>query len=338
MGGGKGGGSAPTETKVTNSSLPEYAQPYYERLMARGEAQSNVPYQPYSGPRLAADPSDILSYYGGVRALNQQGSPLSDMAGQYAAGYTGMAGQAGQYTPGQITASYTPSQWNTQIAQQYMSPYESQVSQVMRDRAILDFQRGQNERNEAAIRSGAFGGYRQGVTDYLAQEGLQRHLSEIDAGNLQASYDRAGQLFNADRADALSGAKFGADVQSQNEAFRQYAANLGLDAARTGLQGSQIMGGLGEVNQNLALQRMQELMRSGAMQEGDIQSQYDIGHQDFVNQRDYPRQQLSFLSGLLHGVPVSPQSEISTYENPNLISQLLGLGVGSAGLYRAFTG
>ena len=31
MGGRSGGSSAPTETKVVNTDLPEYVQPYFER-------------------------------------------------------------------------------------------------------------------------------------------------------------------------------------------------------------------------------------------------------------------------------------------------------------------
>ena len=56
MGKGSGGGGvAPTPTKstVTQTSLPEYAEPYYKSLMERGEAESETPYQAYGGPRIA---------------------------------------------------------------------------------------------------------------------------------------------------------------------------------------------------------------------------------------------------------------------------------------------
>ena len=49
MGGRSGGSSsAPTETRVTQTDLPEYVQPYFERLLKRGEAESNQPYTQYS--------------------------------------------------------------------------------------------------------------------------------------------------------------------------------------------------------------------------------------------------------------------------------------------------
>ena len=49
---GGGGSSAPTETTVTQTDLPEYVQPYFERLLKRGEAESNQPYSTYGGESL----------------------------------------------------------------------------------------------------------------------------------------------------------------------------------------------------------------------------------------------------------------------------------------------
>ena len=34
-----GGSSAPTEQKVYSTDLPEYVEPYYKRLLHRGEAE-----------------------------------------------------------------------------------------------------------------------------------------------------------------------------------------------------------------------------------------------------------------------------------------------------------
>ena len=35
-----GGSSAPTETTVTQTDLPAYVEPYFKRLLQRGEAES----------------------------------------------------------------------------------------------------------------------------------------------------------------------------------------------------------------------------------------------------------------------------------------------------------
>ena len=61
----KGGGSSgPTETTVTQTDLPEYVQPYFERLLQRAEADSVQGYQPYGGQRLAYfSPDELTSLY-----------------------------------------------------------------------------------------------------------------------------------------------------------------------------------------------------------------------------------------------------------------------------------
>ena len=49
----KGGGSqGPTETTVTNTSLPEFAEPFYRDLLARVGYESAVPYETYPGKRV----------------------------------------------------------------------------------------------------------------------------------------------------------------------------------------------------------------------------------------------------------------------------------------------
>ena len=51
--GGGGGQAAPTDQTVTQTNLPAYAQPYFERLMRRAEAESLQPTETYGGQRLA---------------------------------------------------------------------------------------------------------------------------------------------------------------------------------------------------------------------------------------------------------------------------------------------
>ncbi len=46
-----GGGN--TTSTVYQSSLPQYARPYYESMMDRTLSESERPYQPYEGQRLA---------------------------------------------------------------------------------------------------------------------------------------------------------------------------------------------------------------------------------------------------------------------------------------------
>jgi hypothetical protein len=88
-----GKGSAPTQQNITQTNIPEYARPYFERLMDRGEALSLSEYQPFEGQRLAtAGMGDIESAFGAVRDI--AGSGISGLP--QAMGVTGSNMMAGQ--------------------------------------------------------------------------------------------------------------------------------------------------------------------------------------------------------------------------------------------------
>ena len=121
MGGRSGGSSGPTETTVTNTDLPEYVQPYFERILQRGEAESNQPYTPYEGDRLAYFSPDEMAAQGMTRGYAQSGTPYeyqlasqraSQLGGpygsQYQAGMVGPGYQASQQLPGYDAQTYQP--------------------------------------------------------------------------------------------------------------------------------------------------------------------------------------------------------------------------------------
>jgi len=96
MGGRSSGSAAPTETTVTQTDLPEYVQPYFERLLQRGEAESNQPYTPYEGQRLAYFSPDEMAAQGMTRGYAQSGTPqeyqlasqrAAMLGGPYGSGY-----------------------------------------------------------------------------------------------------------------------------------------------------------------------------------------------------------------------------------------------------------
>ena len=56
------------------------------------------------------------------------------------------------------------------------------------------------------------------------------------------------------------------------------------------------------------------------------QAGLDIAYEDFVRQRDYPREQLQFYSSLLRGIPVQPSTETTKFQQYNPIKDALGTG------------
>ena len=91
-------------------------------------------------------------------------------------------------------------QFSTDESNRYMSPYMQNVVDVQKQQAQLDFDRGQAGRDASAVQAGAFGGSRQAVGNYLAQEGLSREMGNIQATGQQQAFEQAQQQFERDRS------------------------------------------------------------------------------------------------------------------------------------------
>jgi len=92
-----GGSSAPTEQRVISTDLPEYVEPYFKRILRRGEAESLQPRQQFGAERLAYFSPDELTAQAMTRGYSQAGSPqelqqatqtVQGMPTGYSSGYT----------------------------------------------------------------------------------------------------------------------------------------------------------------------------------------------------------------------------------------------------------
>lgn len=195
----------------------------------------------------------------------------------------------------------------------YMNPYVDNVLDVQKQRANQNFQEQQAGRDASAVAAGAFGGDRRFVTDSLAQRDSNQQLQAIEAEGLSSAFDRATGLFQ------------------QDEENRRLGKALGLDAAVA-------QGGLAQQGQDMKLGLAEALSGVGSKTQQRQQAGLDLAYQDFVNQRDYPAQQLQLYSQLLSGTPITPTSTTTTQEPaPDFLSQLAGLAVGGAGLWDLFS-
>lgn len=321
--GGSGGGGAPTQSTTNTSNLPEYARPYFERMMGRAEEESNQTYPTYGGQRIAGFTPDTQTGFQITRDVAARGMPEMDRA----AAMSGMAGMAGLGATGYRSNAIQQQAFGQDQAQQYMSPYMNEVIERQKAAAVREFDEGRPSRETQAIRSGAFGGYRSAVQEGVAQRGLQNRLSDIEGTGRQQAFQNAQSQFERDRAASMS-------AQGMTEQQRLAAAQYGLAGAGLGLQAAGTMGQLGSQRQGLALQQAQALQGQGTAQQNLTQRELDTAYQDFINQRDFNKQQIAFMSNILRGVPVQPNVVQSTYANPNPLSQYAGLGIAGLGLMR----
>ena len=319
MGGGDPAPSQPSATTqtVNQTSIPEYAKPYVENMLGKTEALGNQPYQAYGEERQAGfTPEQQTAFQNayGMQTSAQTGA-ASDMASQ-----AGLGALSTQYNPSQFNGG----QFDQQAAQQYMSPYMQSVVDVQQQEAGRQADIATTGRNAAAVGSGAFGGSRQAITDAEAQRNLATQQGSIQATGLQNAYSQAQNQYNSDQSRGLQAAQLG-------EQSKQYGAGLEMQGLQTGLQAANQLGQLGqnEYTQNLGINQLQQA--TGATEQAQQQAALTQQYNDFMAQKQYPYQQLSYMSDMLRGLPMS-QTTNSMFQAPvSTAATVAGLGTAAYG-------
>lgn len=153
------------------------------------------------------------------------------------------------------------------------------------------------------------------------------------AANMQASQANQNMGYNV----GLQNLQTAMTAQQQQDAARQAAAQLNLQGAQfgsqTGLQAAQQRAALGTAQQTADLQRLAAQESAGKAQQDQQQAELNAAYNTFLEQRDWEKNQLGFLSGLIRGTPFSTsQTGTTTAPAPSTTSQLAGLGIAGVGL------
>ncbi len=318
-GGGKGGGGGgappPSSQTVSNTSIPEYARPYVERMLGKSEALSDInqnPYQAYGGERIAQFSPLQQQAFANVASQTVAGqlAPATQLAGASGLGSLGIAGQAAGAGQNYYNLATNP---YAQAA--FMSPYMQNAVNRQKFEAMRDYDIGLAKQRAQAVGAGAFGGSRQAIAESEANRNLQQQLQNIQAAGTQRAFE-------------------------QGQQAQQFGANLGLQGLGAALQGygqaGQAAGTLGQLGQTQFGQEQAisaEQQKVGAIQQAQAQQNLDLAYQDFLKQRNYPYQQLAFMSDMLRGLPLSQTAQTMYTAPPNLASQLGGLGMAGLGIY-----
>ena len=293
---GGGAPSQPTNTTQTTTTIPEYARPTVERMIGRAETYSKTPYQAYGGQRVAEfTPLQQKSF----EAAENLGPAGQIGAGTQLAGIAGLQGLgAGQRYAQQATS---PGAMNA-----YMSPFTNlALEPQMREAARRSAMEGQMNQAQA-VQRGAFGGSRSALIEAERQRNLGQLQSDIYGKGMQTAFEQARQA-------------------------QQFGADLGLRGAGLGMQGASTLGQLGQQQFGQEEAAMRAQSAAGAQQQQLDQQKLTQGYQDFLAQRGYEQQQLSFLSDMLRGTPLS-QTSYQMYQAPaSTASQVAQLGAGAYG-------
>lgn len=175
------------EQIVTN--LPEYAEPYFTRLMGEVEAFTNRPYEFYQGQRFSE-----------INPLQRQAMEAATnlRPSEQLVGATNMAQQAG-------LGALDSKMFDQAAADQYMSPYMRNVMEVQKQSAMRDYQRELPMLQAQGAKFGALGGSRAALARSEGMRNLQNSLQGIEATGLQNAYQQAMAQFNADQQRRMQG-------------------------------------------------------------------------------------------------------------------------------------
>ena len=316
--------AAPTSTTSTQTSIPEYAKPYVEKMLGQTEALAGTPYQTYDRERTA-----------GFTPMQEQA--FRGAGGMQTSGATGFGAQlAGAAGLGALGARYDPTQFQggqfgQQDAQQYMSPYMQSVVDIQQREAQRQGDIAGTQRGAQAVKAGAFGGGRQAIMEAEAQRNLATQKGDIQAQGLQSAYQQAQAQFNADQARRMQAAQLA-------EQSKQYGAGYGMQGLQTALQGAGQLGTLGgqEFAQGMDINKLQQAY--GTQQQQQQQGIMSQQYQDFLNQQNYPYKQLGFMSDMLRGLPLAQSSQQMYQQPPSALSQVAGLGTAAYGISRMADG
>lgn len=284
--------SQPSSQNVTQTTIPEYAKPYVEKMLGKTEALTNAPYQAYQGERIAGfTPMQQQAQQGMANlAPAQQMGMATQMGGIAGLGALGAGGRYQQMAtdPGSMQA--------------YMSPYvqnalEPQMREAARSSAI------QGQQNQAqAVQQGAFGGSRSAIVEAERQRNLGQQQSDIYGRGMQSAFEQARQA-------------------------QQFGSTLGLQGLQAAGQMAGTLGQLGQTQFGQQKDIIQGQATMGAQQQGLEQQRLAQQYQDFAAQRQHPYQQLSFMSDMLRGLPLSQYSQTMYQQPTSPLATAAGLGM-----------
>lgn len=141
--------------------------------------------------------------------------------------------------------------------------------------------------------------------DYVTQ-GLNRNLQQNILPDISARFVGAGQSRSPQEQEMAMRAAFdtqGAIGQSMAGGYGQ-AMNAALSHRGQQMAGGQQFGELGALGQRLGLADIGQMAASGEAQDRFRQTNLDSAYRDFEEQRQYPYQNLGYLSDVVRGLPV----------------------------------
>jgi len=300
------GSSAPRAQTVTQrTEIPAWLEDVTRENIARADALSNRPYQPYTGPTIAGFAPEQEAAFQYTQAGIGATQPVFGQAIQ-------TASDVSQYNPMGVTA---PNFLQGNIGA-YMNPYIENVENAALSRLQGATQTAVNRIGDQALAARAFGGSRQGIAEGVALGEAARSAGELSANLRSQGFGQAAQLLQTDQQRALQ-------AQLANQQAGLAGAQQRLSAA------GQLADLSGEYQRSRQLDAAL-LENIGQQRQAQQQAALDEAYRRFQEQQNYPIEMLNLRLGATSATPYSTTST-GTQFVPRGNAFLQGLGaVGSA--------
>jgi hypothetical protein len=332
------GRSAPSAQTVTQrAELPAWLEGVTQENLARADAISNRPYQPYQGQLTAGFAPEQEAAFQFAQAGVGATQPMFNQAFQ-------TASDVAQYNPMGVQASQigfqgvnAPNFLQGDVSA-YMNPFIQNVEDAALSRLQGATQTAVNRIGDQAVQARAFGGSRQGIAEGVALGEAARSAGELSANLRSQGFNQAAQLLQADQQRAmqaqlanqqagLTASQVNAQQMLQSQQLNQQA---GLQGAQQRLAAANQLAGLSTDFQRSRQLDAALLENIGAQRQAMQQSALDEAYARFQEQQNYPIEMLNLRLGATSATPYST-TQSGTQFVPRGNSFLQGLGtVGSA--------
>jgi len=260
----------------------------------------------------------ITSAIGGIGAYSPYLQRGSEAIGQGIGAVGTGLGTIGSAIGQTAQAGFDPSSY-----QQFMNPFMEDVIQKQYQDIADQGQIQQNQLGAGAVRSGAFGGSRQGIAEGEIAANVLDQQARTGAQLRSAGFQQAQNLAQQQAQQQLRQAQLTGQLGQTTGALGQTVGQLGTATA-----------GLGQLGQQMGVQDVNTLLGVGGLQQQQGQKQLDIDRANSLAEQALPYQQIGFMSDIFRGVPALQQTySTRTQPGPSTQSQLMGLGIAGLGAY-----
>ena len=297
---GGGGMETRNNTNTSTSNLDQPTTEFRDKIYGSATDVMDTPYESYGdatgNDRFADANTDTLNAYDTVREAQGTGQVQYEEASD-------IGSEVGKYESEQVGDQ---SFLKGPTVDEYMNPHTANVINANTNQAMKAMQMGRNQLGAQAQMAGAGMGSRSAIEKGVMAGEVMSNLNQQNYNALNSSFEGA-----SDRK------KY--DMDSSRDADK-YNVDSGLRDADTRLRGAETMVSATDSGRNATYTDASALSAVGADIEGRANNDKDFAYDEYVEERDWDKNNTSFASNVLSGSPSGTETTNTNpqYKNPKV--------------------